>query len=102
MTDRGSDTIEVIVALDADAAKAGTSKRETLEAQAARLGAALAPLHPSTSDANLAAYAVAYVDAASADTVIEHLLRCPGVEAAYAKPRGAPPERRSQDVSRPL
>jgi hypothetical protein len=57
----------------------------------ARLGVALEPLHPSSSDPELATYAVTHVDEADAQTVISQLNDCDGIEGAYVKPRGAPP-----------
>ena len=102
MSDRRDETVEVIVALTPEAAVPGTAEREELESHTADLGVPLAPLHPLTSDPELAAYAVARVDAASADALIKHLLRCDGVAGAYAKPPGAPPERRAPDVRGPV
>jgi hypothetical protein len=69
------------------------SARGAADACVADLGIALAPLHPSTSDAELASYLVTQVDSASLDEVIERLRRCPGVEGAYSKPKGEPPGR---------
>lgn len=57
----------------------------------ARLGVALEPLHSSSTDPELATYAVTHVDEADAPTVISHLNACDGVEGAYLKPRGEPP-----------
>jgi hypothetical protein len=69
------------------------STRRAADACVADLGIALAPLHPSTTDTDLASYLVTQVDPASQDDVIERLRRCPGVEGAYAKPQGEPPGR---------
>ncbi len=69
------------------------SARRAADACIADLGIALTPLHPSTSDAELASYLVTQIDSASQDEVIERLRRCPGVEGAYVKPQGEPPGR---------
>ena len=53
----------------------------------------LTPLHPSSTDPELASYLVGYVETAALEGVLERLRRCDGVEGAYAKPRGEPPER---------
>lgn len=92
------ESIEVIVKLTRDAAAPDSPKRKELQARADELGVLLAPLHPSTSDADLAAYAVARVDPSAADGIAEQLRRCDGVEGAYAKAPGAPPGRRAQHV----
>jgi hypothetical protein len=57
----------------------------------ASLGIALEPLDPSSTDPELATYAVTHVDEAHAPTVISQLNDCDGVEGAYVKPRGEPP-----------
>jgi len=95
-------TIEVIVTLTPEAAVLTSAQQRALRAHAAQGGFALAPLHPSTSDPDLAVYAVAHVDAASADAAVQHFLRCDGVVGAYVKPHGAPPERSAQHVRQPL
>lgn len=86
-------SIQVIVKLGPETAAAGRKARRALEACAAELGVALAPLHPSTSDRELAAYFAADVDASVLDRTLDGLRACAGVEGAYAKPRGEPPER---------
>jgi hypothetical protein len=98
MSNGGREAIELIVKLSPEAAAAESPEYKRLHAHAAQLGVALAPLHPATSDPDLATYAVAHVDAAAANAVIEQLRRCAGVEGAYAKPPGAPPERRAHHV----
>jgi hypothetical protein len=95
MSNVGREAIELIVKLSPEAAAAESPEHKELQAQADRLGVALTPLHPATSDPDLATYAVARVDPAEANVVAEQLRRCAGVEAAYAKARGAPPERRT-------
>ena len=101
MSDEGSALVEVVVKLTPDAAVQDSPQHRALEARAKQLGAPLAPLHPSATDPELTAYAVAHVDEAAADDVIGQLLGCDGVEAAYAKARGAPPERSSRDAHQP-
>jgi hypothetical protein len=97
----GSALVEVIVKLTPDAAVQDSPEHRALEARAKQLGVPLAPLHPSATDPELTAYAVAHVDEAAAEDVIGQLLDCDGVEAAYAKAPGAPPERSSPDVHQP-
>jgi hypothetical protein len=55
-------------------------------------------MHPLTSDPELATYFVAHVDPEGLDGVIETLAGCDGVEGAYPKPRGEPPERTVGDA----
>ncbi len=100
MTDETPEAVEVVVKLAPDAA-GDSSQRRALQARASELGVPLAPLHPSASDPELASYAVGRVDKGAADDVIGQLLRLEGVEAAYAKAPGAPPERRAPDVRQP-
>ena len=90
--------IEVIVKLTPEAAAPESPEHEAVRARVAELGIPLAPLHPSTSDPDLAAYAVARVDPAAANAVVEQLLGCDGVEGAYAKAPGTPPERSADHV----
>lgn len=84
---------QVIVKLGPDTAAAGVPARRALDACAAELGVSLTPLHPSTSDLDLATYFVADVEGSVLDRTLDRLRRCAGVEGAYAKPRGEPPER---------
>lgn len=62
-------------------------------AEAARIeGLSLLPVHPGTDDAALATFFHASVaDASAANAAIERLKSCPGVEAAYLKPREEAP-----------
>jgi hypothetical protein len=101
VTGQGPESVELVVKLSPDAAVGDSAVRRALQARASELGVALAPLHPSTSDPELAAYAVARVDPAVVDDVIGRLSRFEGVEAAYAKAPGAPPERRARDGQQP-
>jgi hypothetical protein len=93
--------VELVVKLTPDAAVPDSPERRALHERANQLGVPLAPLHPSATDPELASYAVANVDEAAVDDVIGQLLRFDGVEAAYAKARGTPPERSTQDVQQP-
>ena len=82
---------EVIVKLGPEA------QRDRVLARAAELHVSLEPLHPATDEPELDSYLMGRVEA-DADTIAERLLHCDGVEAAYAKPPGAPPERSADDV----
>ncbi len=101
MSNGGTASIEVIVKLTQEAAAPDSPQHKAIDARAAQLGVSLAPLHPSTSDPDLASYAVAHVNPLEAEAVVDQLLRCNGVEGAYAKPPGAPPERSAQHVEQP-
>jgi hypothetical protein len=57
----------------------------------ARAGVSLAPLHPGTSDPELAMYFVAQAAAHTGEDVAERLMRVDGVDSAYIKPSAAPP-----------
>jgi hypothetical protein len=88
--------IEVIVILAPSAVDADSAARRSIDACAARLGVSLAPMHPFATDhsvGGLGTYFMARVDTAALDTVVERLLSCDGVEGAYPKEPGAPPER---------
>lgn len=61
--------------------------RDTLAA----LRLKLEPLHPGSTDPELAGQFYAVVDAASADEMCSRLRKHPAVLAAYTKPDGAPP-----------
>jgi hypothetical protein len=100
LSDDGS-AVEVIVKLTPEAAAPESAEHRSLQARANQLGVPLAPLHPSATDPELASYAVVHVDESAADDVIGQLLRFDGVEAAYAKAPGTPPERSSQDDYQP-
>jgi hypothetical protein len=56
------------------------------------LGIEAAPLHAGTSDPQLATYLVAHVELEAINQVVERLVACDGVEGAYVKPAGEPPE----------
>jgi hypothetical protein len=81
--------VEVIVKLaDADA---NSAARRTLDLCARDAGVAIAPLHPASSDRELATWFVARVEPHAVDDVIARFRSCAGVEAAYAKPSAEPP-----------
>ena len=92
MNDEHHEPIDVIAKLTPEAAASGSIEHRLVQSQAADLGAALEPLHPTTSDPALATYFLVRVDAASRHSVVEQLLDLDGVEGAYAKPRGQPSE----------
>jgi hypothetical protein len=83
---------ELIIKLAPVAIAFESAEHRSVQACAAGLGISVAALHPSTSDPELASYLVAQVDPAAIDRVIEQLVACDGVEGAYTKPAGAPPE----------
>jgi hypothetical protein len=91
--------IEVIVKLAPAMTAASSPARRSLDACLVELGVSLAPLYaplpdqPAPVDQDLASYFIAHIDAARLDDVIDRVRRCEGVEAAYVKPRGEPPER---------
>ena len=85
---------EVIVKLTPAATALGAEARRSLDQCVRDFGISITPLHPGTFDPDLATYFVATVAMDSLDDVLERLRRCPGVEGAYAKPAGEPPERR--------
>jgi hypothetical protein len=89
---------ELILKLAPAATSASSPAYRAVRAFFADLGISVSPLHPSTSDPELASYLVAHVDPAAADRVIERLVECEGVEGAYAKPAGQPPEGRVHDA----
>ena len=81
--------VEVIVKL-ADAG-ADPAARRTLDLCARDAGVTIAPLHPGTTDPDLASYYVARVESQVVDSVLARFLACAGVEAAYLKPAAEPP-----------
>jgi hypothetical protein len=89
---------ELILKLAPAATIAASPAHSSVRACVADLGISVSPLHPSTSDPELASYLVAHVDPAAVDRVIERLVACDGVEGAYAKPAGEPPEGRVHDA----
>jgi hypothetical protein len=92
MNDDDPHATEVIAKLTPEAAASGTSEHRAVQSRAAELGVSLEPLHPSASDPELSTYFVVHVDPVSRQRVVEQLLGLDGVEGAYAKPRGEPPE----------
>ena len=80
---------EVIVKL---AATAVYLDRRAFEACAHTIGVSVAPLHPETTDRELASYFIARVSADAVERVVSELRKCPGVDAAYMKPAAEPPE----------
>ena len=81
-------TVEVIVKLETGSV--GT-QRQRLDACAQAAGTALTPLHAGVADPELASYFVTRVDETAAPAIIARLQKCPGVDAAYVKPRGEVP-----------
>jgi hypothetical protein len=75
-------TVEIIVKL-APHATAGSAAHEAMLQCARNMGVALEP--------TIDTYHAALVPKEKATDALEQLRRCEGVEAAYAKPRGEPP-----------
>ncbi|HEV3363646.1 MAG TPA: hypothetical protein VG795_05795 [Acidimicrobiia bacterium] len=92
MDENDSEPIDVIAKLTPEAAASGTSQHGAVQSRATELGISLEPLHASASDPELSTYFIVRVDPASRERVVEQLLGLDGVEGAYAKPRGEPPE----------
>ncbi len=91
MTNPDRRLVEVIVKLVPLAATPDTAEHRSLQEHAERLGIAVKPLHPSTSDPDLASYAVALVDPTQAPFVVAQLNQLREVEGAYAKAWGEAP-----------
>ena len=64
---------------------------ENLKEKLQVLGVALEPLHPGTSDAELARYFLAHAPAGQESLAVSRLRSQDGVVAAYLKPGGEPP-----------
>ena len=79
------DTAEIIVQLSSETSAAAVDR------VAADIGATLQPLHPTTSDAELARYAVVRVPPSQVDLVLATLRSSPDIDAAYVKPPGEAP-----------
>jgi hypothetical protein len=77
--------VEIIVQLSPETSVAAVDQ------VAADIGATLQPLHPATSDAGLAQYAVVRVPRSQVDPVLAALRSSPDVDAAYVKPAGEAP-----------
>jgi hypothetical protein len=92
MVDIYSSTVSVIVKLTLATVGDDGSAHRYLQACGAEIGISIQPLHPSTSDPELASYYIARVDPSALDGVIQHLFACKGVEGAYAKPQGEEPK----------
>jgi hypothetical protein len=84
--------VELIVKLAPESAAPESRAYLAVQACAARGGVSLRRLHQSTSESELATYLVAHVDPAKIETVVKQMLTCEGVESAYIKPRGEPPQ----------
>jgi hypothetical protein len=83
-------TVELVVKL-APAGARSEAAHNALLACATDLGIGFEPVDRSTADSELAGYHVAHVTRAVATRAIERLRQCDGVEAAFTKPRGEPP-----------
>ena len=88
----GANAVEVVIKLAPAAIVKDSREYRAIQDCLAKLGVTLRRLHPSTSDPNLATYAVTHVDPGGVERLVQQLNRCDGVEGAYAKPRGEPPE----------
>jgi hypothetical protein len=89
-------TVELVVKLS-PAAAPGSAAHKALLARAADLGIALEPVNRSEPASELGTYHVALVTPETAARAIERLQQCDGVEAAFTKSRGEPPNGRMQD-----
>jgi hypothetical protein len=78
-------TVEIVVQLSSETSVAAVDQ------VAADVGATLQPLHPATSDAGLARYAVVRVPPSQVDLVLATLRSSPDVDVAYVKPAGEAP-----------
>jgi hypothetical protein len=86
----------VTVHLSRSAKKKRAAKRDAgesrLSAALAELGVQLEPLHPGSSDPELASqFYVSVADEEDGERVATRLRSVPGVEAAYLKPPDEPP-----------
>jgi hypothetical protein len=92
MTGAEGDAVEVIVKLRRDPTGQDNAVFRELQARLAQLDIALQHLHPSTTDPELATYAVVHVNPADANAMVDQLTAIDGVEGVYTKPQGKPPE----------
>ena len=84
-------TVEIIVQLSAEASDPAGATAAGVYRTATDAGATLKPLHPGTSDPELARYAAVRVPPNQADRVLARLMSSSGVDAAYIKPTGEAP-----------
>ncbi len=92
MAEGSTPPVELVVKLTPAAATADSPQERSVRALMAELHAPLEPLHPSASDDELATWFVAHVAADEVDGALDRLSGCDGVDGAYAKPGGEPPE----------
>lgn len=87
-------SVEVIVKVLPNLASTNDA-RESLRACTQTMGIALSPIDADTSSGSeLAKFYVARVASDDASRIVARLRECAGVEAAYTKPRGEPPNGR--------
>lgn len=86
-----SSSVEVIVKLKAASAEGRSTAYRCVQAEAADCGVLIKPLHPETTDPELASFYVGRVAVSQLDRFSRRLLACEGVEGAYGKPPGEPP-----------
>jgi hypothetical protein len=84
-------TAEVVVRLTREAAMPDSRAAQAVRQAADELGIVLEPLHRGSTDPALSVYVVARVRPAEVSRVVQRLLHCPGVDAAYSKPPGEAP-----------
>ena len=60
---------------------------------ASRAETTIQPLHPATTDPELATYFVAQVKPAAVERLISDLIDAEGIDGVYEKPPAQPPER---------
>jgi hypothetical protein len=69
-----------------------TAQAAQAQEVAARYGAELRPIHPHTSDPDLARFFVVEVaEVVATDQVVDDLMACDAIESATAKPPDEPP-----------
>ena len=87
----GGTQVEVVVKVAGAAGDEQSPANQAVQACAARLGIQLEAVHLPGSGPESGVYFTGMVNPAVLDSAIEQLLRCDGVEGAYAKPRGEAP-----------
>ena len=92
MTTNQPSPVELIIKLTPAAAHPDSVEYRCVQAAAATFDTFIQPLHPSTSDPELATFYFARVAPSTLDELIRRLLACEGVEGAYGKAAGKPPK----------
>lgn len=85
-------TVEIIVQWSTGTSEdLSRAPAEGVDHDVADVATAIEPLHPGTSDPELARYAVIRIPRSEADRVLARLMSNPAVDAAYIKPTGEAP-----------